>query len=499
MSAATTEIANLALSHIGARRLTELDTDTTVEAQTCRLHYTRVRDALLRRMPWNFATKRVAVVYSAAPISDWVSSWTLPADCVRVLRVSLDDTIANERDFTVEGRKLLTNHASNATVEIVYISNTAATTDYDALFFDSFSYLLAAAIALDITDNAGLADSCLAKYKALGLEDAIMADAKESFAGLHYANVRDSLLRRFPWAFATKRAAVVYSSAPIADWGSSWTLPADCVRVLRVSSDDPATPERDYTVEGRKLLCNRLSNSVVEIVYISNTVLPSDWDPLFAEAHRYLLDAAVAHELGDSAAESAAYQKYEALALKDAVIANAREALAGIHYAHTRDALLRRHPWNFATKRVAISRWGTDPVSDWVSAWILPTDCVRLLRVSTDDPDAPETDFAIEGRYLLLNTDEDADSGDVKVVYISNTVPAIDWDPLFVEAFTCLLDAAVAYDLQDNSAAAAAIGKYKAMNFRDAINADAKETLSAENHGPRKLLAQSSLVAARYR
>ena len=43
------------------------------------------------------------------------------------------------------------------------------------------------------------------------------------------------------------------------------------------------------------------------------------------------------------------------------------------------------------------------------------------------------------------------------------------------------------------------MGKYKGMNFRDAINADAKETLSAENHGPRKLLAQSSLVAARYR
>jgi hypothetical protein len=498
MSAATTEIANLALSHLGARRLTELDTDTTVEAQACRLHYTRVRDALLRRMPWNFATKRAAVVYSSSPISDWVSSWTLPADCVRVLRVSLDDPLAAKRDFAVEGRKLLTDHASNATVEIVYTSNTAATTDYDPLFFDAFSYLLAAAVAPDITDNPTLAESCLAKYQALGLADAIRADAREAFAGLYHDRVRDGLLRRFPWAFATKRVAVAYSAVPISDWVSSWTLPTDCVRVLRVSSDDPATPERNYTIEGRKLLSNHASNATVEIVYISNSVTPSDWDPLFAEAHRYLLDAAIAHEEGDGAGESAAFQKYEALAIKDAVTANAREALAGIHYAHVRDGLLRRHAWNFATKRAAVSRFGTDPISDWTSTWILPTDCVRVLRVSSENPDAPEMDFAIEGRNLLLNAAEDADSGDVKIVYISNSVASIDWDPLFVEAFTCLLDAAVAYDLGDHSAAAASIGKYKAMQFRDAINADAKETLSAENHGPRKLLAQSFLVAARY-
>lgn len=56
-----TQIANVALGLLGAEEVSDVDADTTVSAQTARLHWDLVRDELLRAKDWNFATKRAVL------------------------------------------------------------------------------------------------------------------------------------------------------------------------------------------------------------------------------------------------------------------------------------------------------------------------------------------------------------------------------------------------------------------------------------------------------
>mgnify|MGYP000255165949 CR=1 FL=1 len=66
MAATATEIANLAIAHLGGRALTALSTDTTQQAASVRKWYNpegspavyNALDEVLRAHPWNFATAR---------------------------------------------------------------------------------------------------------------------------------------------------------------------------------------------------------------------------------------------------------------------------------------------------------------------------------------------------------------------------------------------------------------------------------------------------------
>ena len=53
-----TEIASLAVSLIGGKSLTVMDTDNTPQAASCRKWFDPARDEALASHPWNFATKR---------------------------------------------------------------------------------------------------------------------------------------------------------------------------------------------------------------------------------------------------------------------------------------------------------------------------------------------------------------------------------------------------------------------------------------------------------
>lgn len=75
MAATATEIANLAIAHLGGRALTDLENDTTQQAASLRKWYNptdtppvyTALDEALREHPWNFATarKRQTVTYHA--------------------------------------------------------------------------------------------------------------------------------------------------------------------------------------------------------------------------------------------------------------------------------------------------------------------------------------------------------------------------------------------------------------------------------------------------
>lgn len=84
-----------------------------------------------------------------------------------------------------------------------------------------------------------------------------------------------AVLRGHPWNFANRRQILPrLSDAPAFGYASAFVLPADCVRVIEVSTNS-------YKIEGRQILCDETS---LAIRFVSNAVNITEWDPLFCSA-----------------------------------------------------------------------------------------------------------------------------------------------------------------------------------------------------------------------
>lgn len=199
MSAASeTEVANLALSHVGNQMISDL-AEGTPAADLCNLYYPRVRDAVLRAHPWNFAIRRSTLAQSSTPPNhEYDYQFTLPVGpaepnpyCLKVIRTNLEadgitgaaiygfpgingicDTIA---PYRIEGRNLLCNET---VIKIEYIGRVLDTSIFDALFTDCLSYRLAAALAPRLTDNQSAAKTLMDIYQSM-LPEARTTDAQE--------------------------------------------------------------------------------------------------------------------------------------------------------------------------------------------------------------------------------------------------------------------------------------------------------------------------------
>ena len=119
-----------------------------------------------------------------------------------------------------------------------------------------------------------------------------------------------------------------------------------------------------------------------------------------------------------------------------------------LHYQQTRDEVLRSHRWNFAIKRVELSRLSDAPAFGWSYQYQLPVECLRILQVNGyqewEDPDCWE----VEGGKLL--TDEET----VQAKYIASVTDANLYDPLFIEALSLKLASKICVPLtgSDNRA-----------------------------------------------
>ena len=113
-------------------------------------------------------------------------------------------------------------------------------------------------------------------------EQAILAVTDPSppgrLANRTYADIRDALLREFPWNFATKRASL--AADPVApEWGftTKYNLPGDCLRLVEINNlgDD------DWRNEGRTIVTNK--EAPLEIIYVGSAAVDV-MDATFREA-----------------------------------------------------------------------------------------------------------------------------------------------------------------------------------------------------------------------
>jgi len=119
--------------------------------------------------------------------------------------------------------------------------------------------------------------------------------------------------------------------------------------------------------------------------------------------------------------------------------------LAGERYAELRDALLYRHPWNFAIKRRALAASSTAPEWGYTAAYPLPADYIRMHEVNEEDEDA--------GRWKIENGAVVTDlPAPLQVRYVYRVTDANRMTAGFREALACVLAADWAEDITgDNS------------------------------------------------
>lgn len=172
--ASTVDICNSALNMLGGATIISL-TENSKNGRLCNQRYEPVRDAIFRSHPWNCLIKRTDLAANTeTPNFQWKFQYTLPADCIRVLRTE-NSNLSNEEQYRIEGRNLLTDQS---TIKIQYVAKITDTTKYDTLLIETISARLAAELCYPITQSSTLMDRMFALYDAK-LKEARFADATE--------------------------------------------------------------------------------------------------------------------------------------------------------------------------------------------------------------------------------------------------------------------------------------------------------------------------------
>jgi hypothetical protein len=176
MAATITTICNLALSKIGARKVIDIDEEST-EARACKTFFEEVRDDVLRSHRWSFAVTRVTLTQIASePAFGWRNGFQQPTDCLRVFEVNGWDQARREGHWEIEGRLVMIDEES---ADIRYIRREVDCNVYDSIFIEAFATKLASAIVMPVNGSGQMSVELLKQYEAVTGSKARKIDAME--------------------------------------------------------------------------------------------------------------------------------------------------------------------------------------------------------------------------------------------------------------------------------------------------------------------------------
>lgn len=148
-----TAVANEALSLLRQPAITNVESDTDHVAKVLRKHFATVRDALLRRYPWNFAERdAILTALPNAPIVRWTYAYALPNNPYCLMARELYGV--HHQHWKVRGRTLVSNVGPN--VKLIFTALIADVSQWDALFRMADSTALAARCAPEIAKDLEL-------------------------------------------------------------------------------------------------------------------------------------------------------------------------------------------------------------------------------------------------------------------------------------------------------------------------------------------------------
>ena len=187
-----TDIANLAVGHVGDRSIIEnLLTDSSEAARQCRLWYDLSREQVLEAFNWNFARRRLSLALHGDVISGistdplagvWRFRYQYPADCIKIRKIQNpnsppDDSLPFDVELDLKGetKSILTDQEDAV---LVYTMNLKSPELFSPTFVQALSHLLASKIAFSLTgkrkvatDNASLYGTVVQSAAVLSVDE----------------------------------------------------------------------------------------------------------------------------------------------------------------------------------------------------------------------------------------------------------------------------------------------------------------------------------------
>lgn len=182
--ASNVEIANRALTKIGASRIISLNDDNK-QGREVNSMFAIVRDAELRAHNWRFSIKRTAVAaLSTPPAFGYSYQYQAPTDCLKLLEVGdyypgadLTDYVGSDTSpYAYENGVILTDYA--APLKLRYIARIEDPSLYDSLFVEAFACKLAMELCEPLTESSSKRELALREYQ-LAISAALRANAIE--------------------------------------------------------------------------------------------------------------------------------------------------------------------------------------------------------------------------------------------------------------------------------------------------------------------------------
>lgn len=150
-----------------------------------------------------------------------------------------------------------------------------------------------------------------------------------------------------------------------------------------------------------------------------------------------------------------------------------------------RDAALVLHPWNFAQRRASLPALAAAPGSEWERQYQVPANCLRVLRVVSDNPHEP---WAREGDAIMCNL-----PAPVAIRYIARVTDSGAWSPGFTDLVATMLAERLAVALTASQSARDGLVRLREHALRIARQSDAAEGTPDPAYGPANVF-----VAARF-
>ncbi|MDA8231572.1 MAG: hypothetical protein M0006_09560 [Magnetospirillum sp.] len=196
------DICNLALLRLGTRSSIASLAEGSTEANACALLYPVVRDTLLTLHPWRFASRRTALADLGTPPEPWRFRYAYPADCLRAQSIlqplqggpAIRFVVAGDLDSS--GNPIRVILADQPQAELVYTGRIAVPTLFNAMFVEALSWMMAAELAVGLTGDKTLAQTCQEAAGA-AVASARAEDGNES-ADIHHVLPESLEVRGYP-------------------------------------------------------------------------------------------------------------------------------------------------------------------------------------------------------------------------------------------------------------------------------------------------------------
>lgn len=181
--ATDTDIANMALGHLGTRATIQDLGENSVESREISRWYATVRDVVLSKLDWNFSRVYLTLALSGTSPARWGFSYAYPSDCLKFLRIEMGvsnwfpiDPSPNYEVATDGTNRFILCNVQQAIG--VYTQRVTDPNRFEPEFTAAFAMALAGMVALPITQKQDLANQLQGKAVAM-IEMAMATSANE--------------------------------------------------------------------------------------------------------------------------------------------------------------------------------------------------------------------------------------------------------------------------------------------------------------------------------